>query len=142
MFQGHRIRVQPPPGITAEPSILEGVVAAKSREPFEVTLKADPAQFAAGVRMIPFDMTIDDQHLGELFDILVQAKPDSARARRISMPGDETGTIIRYRFISTALTCIGLLSSPNLIIKPITLRLNQIDHLADVVTHVTGADEE
>ena len=78
--QRHRIRLQLPPGITAEPSILEGVVAAKSREPFKVTLKADLDKVPAGVQMVPFDITIDDQHLGELFDFLVQAKPEPAQA--------------------------------------------------------------
>ena len=28
--------------------------------------------------MIPFDITLDDKHYGELFDFLVQAKPAAA----------------------------------------------------------------
>ena len=40
--QSHQIRLRLPPGITAAPSILEGTVAAKSRERFKVILKADP----------------------------------------------------------------------------------------------------
>lgn len=74
--QRHHIRLRLPPGITATPSVLEGTVAAKSRERFKVTLKADDARKAAGVQMIPFDITLDGKRHGELFDFLVQAKPD------------------------------------------------------------------
>lgn len=72
--QRHHIRLRLPPGITAEPPILEGNVAAKSRERFKVTLKADAKQTAEGVLVIPFDITLDGQHHGELFDFLLQAK--------------------------------------------------------------------
>lgn len=71
-IQHHSIRLRLPPGITATPSILEGTVAAKSRREFKVILKASPAQTARGVQMIPFDITLDDKHYGELFDFLVQ----------------------------------------------------------------------
>lgn len=77
--QRHHIRLRVPPGITATPSVLEGTVAAASREHFKVTLTADSAQTAEGVQMIPFDITLDDKRHGELFDFLVQAKPPAAR---------------------------------------------------------------
>jgi glyoxylase-like metal-dependent hydrolase (beta-lactamase superfamily II) len=80
--QHHHIRLRLPPGITAEPTVLEGTVAAKSREPFKVTLKADATQTAAGVQMITFDITLDAKHYGELFDFLIQAKPLVAQANK------------------------------------------------------------
>ena len=73
--QRHLIRLRLPPGITAEPAILEGTVPAKSRQQFQVTLKANPTDTAAGLQIIPFDITLDDKHHGELFDFLIQAKP-------------------------------------------------------------------
>lgn len=76
--QRHRIRLRLPDGITASPSVLEGTVAAKSRKQFKVVLKASPAQTATGAQMIPFGITLDDKHYGELFDFLVQVKPPPA----------------------------------------------------------------
>lgn len=73
--QRHRIRLRLPPGITATPSVLDGTVAAASRERFKVTLKADPARTAEGVQIIPFDVTLNDKRHGELFDFLIQVKP-------------------------------------------------------------------
>jgi len=78
--QRHHVRLNLPPGITAEPTILEGTVAAESREHYQVTLHAAPDQTAAGVQMIPFDITLDDRHHGELFDFLIQARPPAADA--------------------------------------------------------------
>ena len=72
----------PPPGIAATPSILDGTVAAKSRKQFKVGLKATPAQSAAGVQMVPFDITLDDKHYGELFDFLVQSNSAPVRQAR------------------------------------------------------------
>ncbi|MCC7422440.1 MAG: MBL fold metallo-hydrolase [Planctomycetaceae bacterium] len=73
--QRHHIRLRLPPGITATPSVLEGTIAATSREHFKVTLTADPARTGEGVQMIPFDITLDDKRHGELFDFLIQARP-------------------------------------------------------------------
>ena len=73
--QKHSIRLRLPAGITATPAILEGSVPANSRKQFKVELKANAAQTAVGVQMIPFDITLDGKHHGELFDFLVQSKP-------------------------------------------------------------------
>lgn len=75
--QRHNIRLRLPPGISATPATLTGTVAAKSRDRFKVALKADPAQTAAGVLVVPFDITLDDKHHGELFDFIVQSKAPS-----------------------------------------------------------------
>ncbi len=73
--QQHHIRLRLPPGVTAEPAVLEGSVAAKSRKAFKVTLTVDRAQVAAGVQMIPLDITLDGKRHGEMFDFLLQARP-------------------------------------------------------------------
>jgi hypothetical protein len=78
MPQRHRIELQLPPGISAEPAILEGNVDAKSRKAFKVILTADRDMVPAGVQMIPFDITLDGKHYGQLFDFLVQAKSAGA----------------------------------------------------------------
>ncbi|MCY3013893.1 MAG: MBL fold metallo-hydrolase [Planctomycetota bacterium] len=68
--QRHVIRLRLPDGVTAEPEVLEGTVEPESRGRFTVRLRAEGA--APGVRMIPFDITLDDDHHGELFDFLVR----------------------------------------------------------------------
>jgi len=80
--QRHSIRLRLPPGITATPSILEGTVPAKSRKQFKVELKATSAQTATGLQVIPFDITLDENHYGELFDFLVHTKPAPAEASK------------------------------------------------------------
>lgn len=72
--QRHSIRLRLPDGVRAEPEVLEGVVGPESRERFTVRLRADGA--APGLRMIPFDITLDGEHRGELFDFLVRLAPD------------------------------------------------------------------
>jgi len=72
--QRHRIVLQPPPGLTVEPAVLEGSVAAKSRTGFKVKLTADPEKLPAGVQMVPLDITLDGKRYGQLFDFIVQGK--------------------------------------------------------------------
>jgi hypothetical protein len=73
--QQHHIRLRLPPGISAEPAVLEDTLEPKSRRSYKVKLTADPARVSAGVQMIPFDITLDGKRHGELFDFLIQAKP-------------------------------------------------------------------
>jgi hypothetical protein len=73
--QRHSIRLQLPPGVAAQPAVLEGSVEPKSRRVFKVVLTADAARVPAGVQMIPLDITLDEIRRGELFDFLIQAKP-------------------------------------------------------------------
>ena len=73
--QKHRIVLQAPPGITAEPKVLESTVAAKSRQTFPVTLKLEIREKQpAGVQIVPFDITLDSRRYGQLFDFIVQAR--------------------------------------------------------------------
>ena len=74
--QQHRVALKLPPGITAEPQVLEGTVAAKSRQSFPVTLKVqNRASQPAGVEMVPFDITLDGRQHGELFDFILMTRP-------------------------------------------------------------------
>ena len=72
--QQHRVVLQLPPGVRAEPAILEGAVAPKSRRSFKVKLTADSAKLPAGVQMIPMDITLDGRRYGQLFDFVIQAR--------------------------------------------------------------------
>jgi hypothetical protein len=78
--QRHRIRLVCPPGVTAEPAVLEGEVAAESRQGHPVRLTADPAAAARGVLIVPFDIELDGERHGQLFDFLVQVRPPEAAA--------------------------------------------------------------
>ncbi len=73
--QHHHIWLVLPPGVTAEPAMLEGEVAAKSRKTFTVKLRVDRKAAPAGLQMVPLDITLDDRRYGQLFDFLLQASP-------------------------------------------------------------------
>ena len=72
--QQHHIELKLPAGVTAEPAILEGTVEGRSRQHYEVRLTVDREKVPAGVQMVPFDITLDGKHYGELFDFLIRAK--------------------------------------------------------------------
>jgi glyoxylase-like metal-dependent hydrolase (beta-lactamase superfamily II) len=72
--QEHHIELKLPAGVTAEPAVLKGTVEPKSRQPYKVRLTVDRDKVPAGVQMVPFDITLDGKHYGELFDFLIRAK--------------------------------------------------------------------
>ncbi len=72
--QQHRIELQLPPGIKADPAVLEGTVGAQSRQSFKIKLSVDSDKVPVGVQMIPMDITLDGQRYGQLFDFIIQAK--------------------------------------------------------------------
>jgi uncharacterized heparinase superfamily protein len=74
--QRHQVALRLPSGITATPSVLEGVIPAKSRQTYQVRLTADSDRVAAGLLMVPFDITLDGHRYGEWFDFLLLAKPE------------------------------------------------------------------
>ncbi|MGC3972409.1 MAG: MBL fold metallo-hydrolase [Pirellulales bacterium] len=73
--QHHQVRLKLPPGVTAEPTLLEATVPAKSRGSYSVKLKVDRAGVTSGVQIVPLDITLDGVRKGERFDFLVQARP-------------------------------------------------------------------
>jgi len=72
--QQHRIELQLPAGIKADPAVLEGTVGAQSRQSFKVKLSVDSTKVPVGVQMIPMDITLDGHRYGQLFDFIIQAK--------------------------------------------------------------------
>ncbi|MEZ6126655.1 MAG: MBL fold metallo-hydrolase [Planctomycetaceae bacterium] len=85
--QRHHIELMLPPGLTANPPILEGEIPAESRQTFDVQLTAEPQRFPTGVRIVPFDITLDNRHWGQMFDFIVQAsEPDATRTPADSPP--------------------------------------------------------
>jgi glyoxylase-like metal-dependent hydrolase (beta-lactamase superfamily II) len=72
--QRHRVELKPPPGVTAEPAVLEGTVQAESRRSFDVRLTVDRGKVPAGLQIVPFDITLDGRRYGELFDFLVKVR--------------------------------------------------------------------
>lgn len=72
--QQHHIKLKLPAGVTAEPAVLDGTVEPKSRQQYQVRLTVDREKVPDGVQMVPFDITLDGKHYGELFDFLIRAK--------------------------------------------------------------------
>jgi len=74
--QHHRIDICTPPGITARPARLQGKVPLASRTAFPIQLFADQ-KARAGVNIVAFDITLDGKRYGQLFDMIVQVKPEA-----------------------------------------------------------------
>lgn len=77
--QSHRIEVHIPPGIIAEPAILEGQLAGESRQAFPLRLRAEPGAIP-GVRLVAFDVTLDGRRYGERFDLVLNVEPSGRQA--------------------------------------------------------------
>jgi glyoxylase-like metal-dependent hydrolase (beta-lactamase superfamily II) len=74
--QQHRVVLKLPPGVTAEPPVLEGTIAARTRQTFPVKLTVDraKAQPIAGPQQVTFDITLDGRRWGEMFDFLIRTR--------------------------------------------------------------------
>ena len=72
--QTHRIEIHTPPGVIAEPAILEGQLARQSRRSFPIRVKA-AADAKPGVRIVALDVTLDGHRYGEQFDWVVDLIP-------------------------------------------------------------------
>lgn len=70
--QRHHIELETPPGVTAEPSVLQGTVAAESRESYRVKLQLHDPAGGQGVEMIALDVTLDNHRYGQWFDFIVR----------------------------------------------------------------------
>ena len=71
--QKHRIEICTPPGITANPSVLDVVLPKSSTHIFSVQLRASDAA-EPGVSISAFDITLDGEHYGQLFDYVTEVK--------------------------------------------------------------------
>ena len=58
-----------PPGLTAEPAVLEGQRSGEGVTRHTVKLRAD-ANATLGLHLIAFDITRDGMRHGELFDVI------------------------------------------------------------------------
>ncbi len=74
--QRHRIVIATPPGITAEPPVLEGSLPGETRESYPVKLSASPSA-RPGVSLAAFDITLDGQARGQLFDLIVNVSENN-----------------------------------------------------------------
>jgi glyoxylase-like metal-dependent hydrolase (beta-lactamase superfamily II) len=70
--QAHRIAVHTPPGLVAEPAVLEGTLTGQSREVFPIRFRAAPDAIP-GVRLVAFDVTLDGRRYGEWFDMMIDS---------------------------------------------------------------------
>ena len=70
--QRHRIELELPNGVTAEPAILKGLIERESRRKYQVQVTIDPKIAASGIHMIPFDIKLDQKHWGQMFDFLIR----------------------------------------------------------------------
>ena len=77
--QQHRVALHCPPGVTAEPAVVEGKFEAESITRVPVTLSAamDAKQ---GVQILAFDITLDGHRHGEWFDMIVNVGDTPAPA--------------------------------------------------------------
>ncbi|MEM7393399.1 MAG: MBL fold metallo-hydrolase, partial [Verrucomicrobiota bacterium] len=74
MPQRHRVELKLPPGVTAEPQVLEGTLQPESQAVFKVHLRADTEKARKGIQIVPFDITLDGKRYGELFDVLIRTE--------------------------------------------------------------------
>ena len=70
--QAHRVELKLPSGVTAEPAVLEGTVKPESRSSFPVKLTVDRKLASPSLQIVPFDITLDGRHHGELFDFIIR----------------------------------------------------------------------
>ena len=72
--QRHRVELELPAGVTAEPAVLEGTIDPESRQSYQVQLTIDRDTIPPGVQIATFDITLDGQPYGQLFDFLIRAQ--------------------------------------------------------------------
>jgi hypothetical protein len=77
--QVHRIEFRAPPGVSVEPAVLQGELAAESRGAFPVRVTAAAAA-EHGTHVVAMDVTLDGKRYGERFDFIVGV--DAREARR------------------------------------------------------------
>jgi glyoxylase-like metal-dependent hydrolase (beta-lactamase superfamily II) len=71
--QAHRIEVYAPAGLEPEPRILADSLAAETRRPFPLRLRAAP-DAKPGVRIVAFDVALDGRRYGQRFDLIVEVQ--------------------------------------------------------------------
>ena len=72
--QSHHIEIHAPPGLSAEPPVLEGNLGHETRQEFPLRVTASP-DAEPGVHIVAFDITLDGHRYGEWFDFIVNVQP-------------------------------------------------------------------
>ncbi len=75
--QVHRIEIHTPPGIVAEPAVLEGTLHNETRKGFPIRLRSNDA--VPGLKIIALDITLDGRRYGELFDFMIDVIGDDKK---------------------------------------------------------------
>ncbi len=68
--QRHRVEIHLPPGVTASPTVLDGVLEPGARTAFPVRLTC-AADARPGAHIAAFDISLDQRRYGQLFDFLL-----------------------------------------------------------------------
>ncbi len=71
--QSHRIEIHAPPGLTAEPSFLDGTTIPDGRVAIPIQLHAT-TNAPPGVRVVALDETLDGKRYGEWFDLIAEVR--------------------------------------------------------------------
>jgi glyoxylase-like metal-dependent hydrolase (beta-lactamase superfamily II) len=69
--QKHRIEIHTPPGLRAEPAVIEGALSRETRDAFPFRLHAT-SEATPGIHIVAFDITLDGRRYGQRFDMMVQ----------------------------------------------------------------------
>ena len=72
--QEPHIEIHAPPGLSAEPPVLEGNLGHETRQEFPLRVTASP-DAEPGVHIVAFDITLDGHRYGEWFDFIVNVQP-------------------------------------------------------------------
>jgi len=74
--QAHRLEIHTPPGLAAEPAVLEGRLAGQARGSFPIVFKALPG-VSPGVHLVALDVTLDGRRYGQRFDAILNVTQDA-----------------------------------------------------------------
>jgi len=74
--QTHRIEIHTPPGIVAEPAVLQGQLPGESDLAFPLHLRV-ASNAANGIQLVALDVTLDGRRYGEWFDLVVEVIPNN-----------------------------------------------------------------
>ncbi len=72
--QSYRVEIHTPPGLRAEPPVIEARLKTESRREFTVRVTASP-DAKPGVHLLALDITRDGRRHGELFDAMIELVP-------------------------------------------------------------------
>lgn len=69
--QKHHVEIHTPPGLTAEPAVLDGELSGESSAEVQISVRASE-QAQPGVAIVGLDVNLDGLRYGEIFDFVTQ----------------------------------------------------------------------